>query len=157
MPLNLDIATIYIMDAFRANFIIMAELNKAIATNSTIADFATQSFYYIFGLIHWLSYALNDLMQLINAEMSAGNATWIRLNVGYWQKVALNATYVFGDWSGNNGLAYVWKNGYRCIQPGQYCFNVGYGNLTTFDALEMVKWQFNAMSEIGKRLSSFYP
>ncbi|MEM4945556.1 MAG: hypothetical protein QXU31_04520 [Archaeoglobaceae archaeon] len=49
MPLNLSIATIYVMDGFRANFILTAELMRAIAINSTIAELVTQDIYYIFG------------------------------------------------------------------------------------------------------------
>lgn len=152
MPLNLSIATIYVMDGFRANFILTAELMRAIAINSTIADLVTQDIYYLFGFIHWLSYYLNDLSTIINS-----NSTLLRFLVGYWQKVALNATTIFGDWQGTQGIAYLWNQGLSCIQPGRYCYNLGYGNLTTLDALDMVRWTFNATSEVGRRLSTFYP
>jgi len=156
MPLNLDLATLYIIDAFRANFILLAELFRAIAINSTIADYVTQDIYYIFGSVYWLSYALSDMAEVVNSELAAGNATWINWVVGYWQKTAINSKWVFGDWEGNWGIAYVWKRGWECIQPGQYCFNVGYGNETVRDALEMIKWLFNATSQIGGRMPNVY-
>ncbi|MET1124667.1 MAG: hypothetical protein ABWW66_05320 [Archaeoglobaceae archaeon] len=155
--LNMSIATTYVMDGFRANFLLMAEVFRVIATNSTVADYVAQDIYYFFGLLKWVAAFLNDTLSIINAELLANNVTWKQILVGYWQKTALNSTYILGDWEGTQGLAYIWKKGYECVQPGQYCYNLSYGNLTTGDALEMVKWQFNAMAEVGKRLASFYP
>ncbi|MEM2346408.1 MAG: hypothetical protein QXN49_07595 [Archaeoglobaceae archaeon] len=157
MPLNLSLATIYIMDGFQGSFMLVAEIMRAIAINQTISDYVAQDLYYIFGLIHWLSYSFNDMLAIINNEVMLGNITWRNYLVGFWQKTALNATWIFGNWQGSWGLAYLWNRGLSCIQPGQYCYNVNYGNITTQEALEMFKWIFNATSEVGRKLSMVYP
>ncbi len=157
MPLNLDLSTVYIIDGFQGNFIIMAEIFRAIAINSTISDYVVNDIYYIFGFLKWLFYFLNDVSTIVNNEIMLGNATWKGWLVGYWQRVALNATWLFGDWRGAWGVAYLWNRGLTCIQPGQFCYNINYGNLTTQEALEMVKWMFNATSEVGRKLSMWYP
>lgn len=150
MPLNIDVATTYVMEFIQALFIILGETYRVIATNSSVANNTADDIYYIFGLVKWLTHVGRDML-----EITMANQTLMNYSVEMWQKLGTNATYALGDWSGNHGIAYIAKRGYVCAQPGQYCESYGFSE--TYHALQMHKWMFRALAEIGKRLSTIYP
>lgn len=149
MPINLDIATSYIFEFVQALFMLNSEVFRAIATNSTLVDKAALDLYYLLGFLRYFSDGFRDVVDVV-----MNNSTMMQYSVGMWQKLALNATYVFGDSDANWGIAYVWRKGYECIQPGQYCQS--YGPSVTYWALQMLKWLFTAMAKIGENFSTIY-
>ncbi|WP_290597215.1 MULTISPECIES: hypothetical protein [unclassified Archaeoglobus] len=149
MPINVSISTSYILEFVQALFMLNAELFRAIAINGTLVNRAAEDIYYIFGFIKYFSDGFRDVVNVV-----INNSTMMQYSVGIWQKVATNATYVFGDDSATWGLAYLWRKGYECIQPGAYCES--YGPSVTYWGLQFFKWLFIAMSKIGQNLSVLY-
>lgn len=149
MPLDVWIAFSYFIDFFQWLFMLNAEVMRAIAVNDTLAGKTAESIYYLSGFLKYFSDVFRDSLNVV-----AANDTMMRYSVGIWQKVAGNATYVFGDDNANWGIAYIWRKSYECIQTGGYCQNQA-PNLT-YNALQFFKWMFAAMAKVGGKLSSIY-
>ncbi|MEM3896141.1 MAG: hypothetical protein QW763_02610 [Archaeoglobaceae archaeon] len=148
MPLNVDIATSYILEFVHGLFIITAEFFKILSKND-VATSVGEDLYFFFGFLNWFSQFLSDFIDVV-----MGNETMMRYSVSIWQKVATNASIFFGDYNGDWGIGYIWKRGYLCIQPTAYCES--YGSAITYTALEMIKWFLIATGEIGAKLSSVF-
>ncbi len=113
MPLNVSIATSYVIEFVQSLFVLNGEIFRVIAENDTLVDRSIEGIYYFFGFLNYFSDFFRDFTNVV-----ASNETLMNYSVVIWQKVAKNATYVFGDYDANYGIAYVWRLGYECIQSG---------------------------------------
>jgi hypothetical protein len=141
----------YIMMFVQGLSLFFTTILKSIAINETIANKTTEDMINVFGFLHYFGDFVADHVYYVY-----NNTTTMKYSVQVWQKTAMNATALFGDWNGTKGLAFLWNVGYQCIQPGYYCYNRGVGNETTNTVLEFVKWLFSALGEVGRRYSLIY-
>ena len=149
MPLDVWMAFSYLIDFFQGLFMLNAEVMRVIAENDTLAGRTAESVYYLSGFLKYFSEVFRDSVNIV-----AANETMMHYSVGIWQKVAGNATYVFGDDDANWGIAYIWRKSYECIQSGGYCQKQA--SSLTYSALQFFKWLFAALSEVGRKFSSVY-
>jgi len=147
--INESIAASYVMDFVQGLSIFFATIFRVIATNETIANHTAEDVYYVFGFLKYFSdFIAHHIYYVYN------NSTTMQYSVGIWQKMAKNSTVFWGDWSGTQGLAHIWKLGYQCIQPGNYC--EGKGPETTYWTLQLVKWLFKGLAAVGEKFSQVY-
>jgi len=149
MPIDVWIATSYVIEFVQSLFVLNAEIFRIIAENETLAERTAENIYYLSGFLKYFSEVLRDTVNIL-----AQNETLMRYSVGIWQKVATNATYVFGDDDAQWGIAYIWRKGYECIQPGFYC--EWQAPSLTYQSLQFFKWLFAALAEVGKKLPLVY-
>jgi len=147
--INDMIAASYVMEFVQGLSIFFTVIFRVIAENETIATFTAEDVYYIFGFLKYFSDWLAD-----NIYFVYNNTTTMAYSVGIWQKVAANSTALFGDWQATQGQAYIWRKGYECIQPGNYCES--FGPETTYWTLQMVKWLFRFLGAVGGKFQEVY-
>ncbi len=149
MPLNVWMAFSYFIEFFQGLFMLNAEIFRVVAENDTLAEKTAENVYYLSGFLKYFSEVFRDTVSVV-----AANDTLMRYSVGIWQKVATNATYVFGDDDAQWGIAYIWRKAYECIQPGAYC--EAQAPSLTYHALQFFKWMFAALAEVGQKISLVY-
>jgi len=149
MPLDLWIGISYIIEFVKSLFMLNAEIFRTIAENETLTNRTAESIYYLSGFLKYFSENFRDTVNIV-----AANDTLIDYSVGLWQKVATNATYVFGDENAQWGIAYIWNKSYECIQAGGYCEDLAPS--LTYHALQFFKWMFAALAKIGQKLPLVY-
>ncbi len=149
MSLDVNTSVLYLLECTKSLYILGAETFKTIASNQSLINTAVLDFYYLLGLIKYFSEAFRDTVNIV-----AANSTLLRYNVDVWQKLAENSTYLFGDYDGRWGVAYILRKQYECIQPGAYC--EGYASSITYHALDFLRWLVIAVSKIGATFSKIF-
>lgn len=110
MPLSTTIAFSYAADFLVATNIILAEFFAVVSQNdSLICKLLEVLFYYSAGFLKFFMISFEDSVALITEDDNLMN-----LSVAIWQKTAINANTIFGDYEASKGLSYAikrtWEN-----------------------------------------------
>lgn len=147
--MDVNTSVMYLLDFTKSFYMLGAETFKMVAVNGTLINAAALDIYYLLGFIKYFAEAFGDTVNIVSA-----NSTLLHYNVDVWQKLAGNSIYLFGDYDGRWGMAYIFRKQYECIQPGAYC--EGYAGSVTYHALDFMKWLIIAASKIGANLSRVF-
>ncbi len=110
MPLNTTIAFSYAADLLVTTNMILVEFLAVVSqSDSFICKLLEVLFYYFMGFLKFFMISFEDSIALITED-----CTLMNLSVAIWQKTAINATTLFGDYEAKKGLSYVikkiWEN-----------------------------------------------
>jgi len=90
MPIDVWIATSYVIEFVQSLFVLNAEIFRIIAENETLAERTAENIYYLSGFLKYFSEVLRDTVNIL-----AQNETLMRYSVGIWQKVATECNLRF--------------------------------------------------------------